>query len=617
MQTSPDPATPSVVAALALLDELVRLGVRHVVLAPGSRSAPLAYAAQHLERTGALTLHVRVDERAAAFTALGLAKVSRVPAAVVTTSGTAVANLHPAVLEADHGQVPLLLLTADRPPELRGVGANQATDQVGIFGPARTRLFVDLETPAGDRLAQQCAALRTTAARAVSAATGGEGGEPVGAVLAHPDLAHPGPVHLNLPYRDPLVPGGEGVALPESCRGRDDGGPWVRDLRRGHRDPRQENRDPRQAHHDLSLASERQPGTRLPDGPGTLAVIGDLPTAGHRRAAFAWASAHGVPVLAEPGSPPPPEHADVLLPHGTLALHAEAWRARHPVRSLVVIGRPTLGRQVAALQRAAEEVHLVSETHSWADPTHEQASIHPFASLRTDPADAARRGPEDSWLRDWRELGRALASAAGPLLQAERLESGMQVLAAVDRAAPPRARVFLGSSSAARDHHLGLARPRADVDVVASRGLAGIDGCLSTAAGLALADPEASTIAVVGDLTFLHDATALMLGPDEPVPDLTVVVLDDRGGGIFSTLEHGAPERSADFERVFATPTRSDLCAVAQAHGWPARTVTTGADLAAALGEPARGIRVLRVPLDLGRRRGDLDSLRLAAAGID
>ncbi|MGO4244277.1 thiamine pyrophosphate-binding protein, partial [Janibacter sp. RAF20_2_2] len=178
---------PSTTGARVLLDELVRLGVGELVLCPGSRSAPLAYAAHELERQGRLRLHVRVDERSAAFLALGLAKTSRRPAAVVTTSGTAVANLHPAVLEAHHGAVPLLLLTADRPPELRGVGANQATDQVGVFG-GHVRLALELETPSDP--ARQEPAWRTAAARAVAAATG---------ALAGPGSA--GPVHLDLPYR--------------------------------------------------------------------------------------------------------------------------------------------------------------------------------------------------------------------------------------------------------------------------------------------------------------------------------------------------------------------------------------------------------------------------------
>lgn len=561
------PTPPATVAARALLDELVRLGLRHLVLSPGSRSAPLAYAAQQLDREGRLRLHVRVDERAAGFLALGLAKVSRVPAAVVTTSGTAVANLHPAVLEAHHGEVPLLVLSADRPPELRGVGANQATDQPGLLDHRHCRLVVDVETPSADRLAAQVRALRSTAARAVAAATGALGGDP-------------GPVHLDLPYRDPLAPPVGGPWLPDDCAGRPDGRPWV------------------------ALPTVTAPtgggegGTADLVAPRTLAVVGDLATRGQRDAALAWAGAHDVPVLAETG--PGAADAPTLLPHGALALAAADWVEAHRPERLVLVGRTTLGRSVAALARDPRtEVHVVSTVPRWADPTHEAAGVHPFAAL------AERSGPraDPTWARDWADLGRRVEEALVELPGGshDRLTTGAEVVRVVDEALPTGARLFLGSSSVARDHQL-VARPRVDVDVVVSRGLAGIDGCVSTAAGLALADPGTPTYAAVGDLTFLHDSGALLVGPSEPVPDLTVVVLDDRGGSIFATLEYGAKELEDDFERVFATPTGTDVAALVRAHGWPATTVTTPDELRDVLA-PAPGLRVVVVPLDLGDRR--------------
>lgn len=576
---------PAVIAARALLDELVRLGLGHVVLAPGSRSAPLAYAAEALDRAGRLTLHVRVDERSAAFLALGLAKTTRVPAAVVTTSGTAVANLHPAVLEADHGQVPLLLLTADRPPELRGVGANQATEQVGIFGAGRCRLAVDLETPAADRIAAQLSSVRTTAARAVAAATGALGGAP-------------GPVHLNLPYRDPLVP-----TLLEGPSTADDEGasaPFVK----------------------LPALAPAVPAhgtpapTALPAAEGTLVVVGDLPTAEHRRAAFAWAAHHALPVIAEPGAPPEPEHAHVLLPHGTLALRT-GWLAEHRPDRVVVVGRPTLGRVVPALVRESPEVHLVTHRAGWADPTHASASVHPFASLVLPDGEAPTTTPPTTpWLDAWQQLGRRIEQAvADHLARDGRTVGGVDAVRALEQSLPADARVVLGSSSVARDHHLGLARPRPDVDVVASRGLAGIDGCVSTAAGVALADPR-PTYAVVGDLTFLHDSGALVLGPDEPRPDLTVVVLDDRGGSIFATLEYGEPGREEAFGRVFATPTATDLVALARAHGWVAERADGLDALTEAVAEVPSGPRVVVAPLELAERREQQRALADAVSGL-
>ena len=585
----PSEQPPSVVAARALLEELVRLGLRHVVLAPGSRSAPLAYAAEALDRAGRLTLHVRIDERSAAFLAVGLAKTTRVPAAVVTTSGTAVANLHPAVLEADHGQVPLILLTADRPPELRGVGANQATEQVGIFAPGRCRLVVDLETPATDRLEQQVRAVRTTAARATAAATGALSGAP-------------GPVHLNLPYRDPLAPVLDGS--DPVVTGDEGGSARLVALRA-----------PASVVPAPVTPAAGSPGpTAIPDDEGTLVVLGDLPTAEHRRAAFAWAAHHALPVLAEPGAPPAPEHAHVVVPYGTLALRAETWLEAHRPRRVVVVGRPTLGRAVPALVRQTDEVHLVTDRADWADPTHAAATVHPFAALAV--PEGSRATPT-TWLDTWQQLGRRLEQTVTDHLRAgSRSVGGVDVVRAVDVALPEGARVLLGSSSVARDHHLGLARPRADVDVVTSRGLAGIDGCVSTAAGLALADPGTPTYALVGDLTFLHDSGALVLGPDEPRPDLTVVVLDDRGGSIFATLEYGEAGREAPFGRVFATPTTTDLVALARAHGWTAERAEDLEDLRQTVAAAPAGHRVVVVPLDLAQRRGQQLALADAVSGL-
>ncbi|WP_322790234.1 thiamine pyrophosphate-binding protein, partial [Pseudokineococcus marinus] len=210
----PHPAQTCAVAAVAAL---VSRGVRHVVLCPGSRSAPLAYALADAERAGDLVVHVRTDERAAAFTALGAGRATGVPAAVVTTSGTAVANLHPAVLEAHHGGVPLLVLTADRPHALRGTWANQTSElQAGLFGAA-VRLAVDLPAPPpGEDLGAAAAAWARAVAAAADAARGlpplGEDGEPAG------PPGRPGPAHVDLALADPLVPEGDAPRPPVPSR---------------------------------------------------------------------------------------------------------------------------------------------------------------------------------------------------------------------------------------------------------------------------------------------------------------------------------------------------------------------------------------------------------------
>ena len=553
---------PSTAGARVLLDELVRLGVRELVLCPGSRSAPLAYAAHDLDAAGRLRLHVRVDERSAAFLALGLAKTSRRPAAVVTTSGTAVANLHPAVLEAHHGAVPLLLLTADRPPELRGVGANQATVQPGVFGDT-VRLALELETPADpDR---QAPAWRTAAARAVAAATGALTGQGCA-----------GPVHLDLPFRNPLAPGALAVDPHPALAGRPDNAPWVT--------------------LPAPPAVLDGPGAPLVHNPRTLVVVGELPTAEHRAAALAWADHHGAPVIAEPG----PGTSRLVLPHGDRLLAATDWVGEHLPSRVVVVGRPTLGRAVPALTRTPGlRVEVVTSGEpgagGWADATHAAAAVHPFAALRTDG-----EGQEPTpFAREWLAAGEAVAAALAPT--GDDLD-GPAVARAIHEAVPDGAALFLGSSSVARDLGHGVARVRDAVEVVTSRGLAGIDGCVSTAVGLALSR-SGPTVAVLGDLTFLHDANGLLVGPDEPRPDLTIVVVDDDGGSIFTTLEYGGDELAGPMRRLFTTPTGTDIEVLCGAHGVPATTATSAEQLSALVARPSEGIRVVRVPVDGAARR--------------
>ncbi|HEV7196253.1 MAG TPA: 2-succinyl-5-enolpyruvyl-6-hydroxy-3-cyclohexene-1-carboxylic-acid synthase, partial [Pedococcus sp.] len=362
---------PSTALAVVLVDELVRQGVRHAVLCPGSRSAPLAYALQNAERAGRLTLHVRVDERSAGFLALGLAKLTRVPAVVVTTSGTAVANLHPAVLEAHHGIVPLIVLSADRPPELRGTGANQTTVQPGMFGEA-VRWSHELGTPT--RQPGQQPGWRSVVSRAVAAARG--------------VLADPGPVHLNIPLREPLVPSGDDE-WPESLEGRPGGAPWTATsaatltsaAKSGPVGP-------------ISGPSDPLPAKRRPSGPDstpgvvvlapdvepierTLVVIGDLPAPGMFDEAVAWAVAHGWPVVAEPFGSHPREG---VVPHGPVLLSIREWLDDHEPDRVVVVGRVTLSRHVAnLLRRDGLRIETITATSSWSDPAGMSAVVHPWA----------------------------------------------------------------------------------------------------------------------------------------------------------------------------------------------------------------------------------------------
>ncbi|WP_129337614.1 2-succinyl-5-enolpyruvyl-6-hydroxy-3-cyclohexene-1-carboxylic-acid synthase [Cellulomonas endophytica] len=571
-------AGPAAHAARVLLAALADLGVRAVVLAPGSRSAPLAAALVDAslpddarpEGAPALDLHVRVDERVAGFLALGLARASGAPVAVVTTSGTAVANLHPAVLEAHHAGVPLLLLTADRPHELRGTGANQTTEQVGLFAGA-VRLAVDVPAPTGRP--GEDGDLRAVAVRAVTAATGARTGTP-------------GPVHLDLAYREPLLP----VV----------GSPWP---------------PPRPAARVVPAAPGAGPDLPLPDDRPTVVVAGD----GAGGVAAALGRARGWPVLAEPSSgartaSAGPAAYRLLLEHPALGGR---------VRRAVVLGRPTLSRPVQRLlgRPDVETVVVALGGAPWPDAARAADLVLPGVP----PAwlEPGRDEPPTSpWSAAWTEAGRRADAAVDAVLAAGRGAdapatralpplTGPEVARAVAAASAPQDVLVVGSSNPVRDLDL-LARWDAPPLVLANRGLAGIDGTLSTAVGVALALPRRRVRVLVGDLTFLHDVGGLLVGTLERDVDLQVVVADDDGGSIFHTLEPGEPERAAGFERVFGTPQGADLAALCAGLGVRHTRVSHPDALAAALAAPGTGRSVVQVRVDRTDRRGLGERLRVA-----
>ncbi|MEX2290755.1 MAG: 2-succinyl-5-enolpyruvyl-6-hydroxy-3-cyclohexene-1-carboxylic-acid synthase [Mycobacteriales bacterium] len=527
---------PSTALARVLVDELVRGGVREAVLSPGSRSAPLAFALHDADRAGRLRLHVRIDERSAGFLALGLAKASGRPVPVATTSGTATANLHPAVLEAAHAEVPLLVLTADRPPELRGTGANQTVDQIGLYGGA-VRLFADVGTP--ESRAGQNAYWRALACRALAAACGDLG-------------TAAGPVHLNLGLREPLVP--ENGDWVEPLDGRPDGAAWTARV----------------------PAQVLPPADDLP--PRTVVVLGDC-SRELTAAALRLAAARGFPVVAEPSSG---AVSDEVVPAAELVLAADGWLAAHPPDRVLVVGRPTLSRVVARLTGAAP-ADVVGAHGQWSDPARRAARVLPAVP-------APDGAVEDGWLQQWRAAGRAARRAVDEVLAGLELsEPGV----AAEVVAAAGGLLVVGSSKPVRD--LFLAGGREGLRVLANRGAAGIDGTVSTAVGAALAH-GGRTLALFGDLTFLHDANGLVLGPAEPRPDLTIVVVNNDGGAIFGLLEQGTPEHAAAFERVFGTPHGVDLQALCAATRTPYSLASTRTQLRAAL--TAGGLRVVEVRTD-------------------
>lgn len=606
---------PSTATATVLVDELVRCGVTEVVLCPGSRSAPLAYAVQAADRDGRLRMHVRVDERSAGFLALGLAKVSRRPAVVVTTSGTAAANLHPAVLEAHHGQVPMIVLTADRPAELRGAGANQTTVQPGLYGRA-VRWQVDL--PAAHGLVGEQRAWRTAVDRGWAAATGCSGPWGVGEA---------GPVHLNVGFRDPLLPDLRPTAAdrwPEPLAGRPDGRPWTASATSASRVGSFTGAAVPEAIRRIPVS-----GADDPVEDRTLMVLGDLPDPTMAAPALRFAELHGWPVVAEPFGA---GDRGRVLPHGPLVLAAADWLEEHLPARVLVVGRVTLNREVAGLLRhAGVRVEAVSAASDWADPGHLLAEVHPWTELVAAVAEAedevatwgARRPVDGTWAQAWQGVAAAVAGAVGPVIE-QSWPSGVAVARTVLTELGPHDILVAGSSNPARDLHLAHGGDLT-ATVVSNRGLAGIDGTVSTAVGVALsasAGPghrpsEGRVVALMGDLTFVHDSNGLLIGPDEPGADLTLVVVNDDGGGIFHTLEYGDPARAGDFERVFGTPTGTDVAAVCRAHHVGHTVASSPEDLTKALtrapdGE-ASGIRVVEVAVPRAAHRELRDRLRQVA----
>ncbi len=520
--------------AREVLTRLVAEGVTELVLSPGSRNAPLSYAALDLAAGGSVRLHTRIDERTAGFLALGLTKVGA-RTAVMCTSGTAVANLHPAVLEAAHAGVPLVVVTADRPARLRGTSANQTTDQVGIFGPlVPTHDLAELTDPAA------------------------------------PALAAAGPTHLNLQLDDPLVPSGKPPPI-------------------GHEPPR--HADDRRGWGPIDV----------PLGPRTVVVAGD--DAGPR--ARQLAEQAGWPLLAEPTSG---------ARTGTHALRCYRLLLDTDlggqVERVVVYGHPTLSRPVQRLlARADVEVLVVPGRGVWSAPP------HPVTSYVAHPTAAA---DDPAWLDAWRTADAEVGRRLDALLAAEAGLTPYDVVGAVSRSVPDGGLLVVGASSPIRDLDLmatayPVGRRR---KVIANRGLSGIDGTVSTAVGAALGRRDSSrAIALMGDVTFLHDANGLVLGPDEPRPDLTVVVVNDDGGSIFATLEQGAPEHAAAYERLFGTPHGVDLAALCAATRTPHWRVDSVAELEHALTAPHGGIEVVEVRVRRDDRR-DLDErIRSLSAG--
>lgn len=542
---------PSVDTASAILASLDALGLTHVLYCPGSRSAPFAYALE----AGAFSGDARavLDERGAGFMAVGLARTGALPA-IVVTSGTAVAELAPAVLEASHARLPLLLLTADRPGELRGVGASQATDQSRLFG-THVRAQVDLEPQEASR------SLVGHLTRCVAAACGAPTGTP-------------GPVQIDVAFRDPLTP-----ASPASpaASGDEAGASFV---------PRP-----------TRVLAASPVSARWEDvvGPATAGLIvageGALPRA------LEWSRASGFPLLAEPASGA--WAGGGVTPFEQSLVASSLGRE---VDTVVVTGRPTLSRPIHALLARPDVRVVVVDPHSpWVDISGNASAV--VADLE------ATRGPVDAAQAEWASRVRDAARDAGEridsLLAAGSGRTMLDLARAV--AASTSGPLVLGASNPVRAFDLAV--PTLEGRAIHSnRGQAGIDGTIATAVGIAVGAgsvggatvPASERVtAVMGDLTACHDASSLALAAAARA-HLDIIVADDRGGGIFATLEHGRATTPEAYDRWFGVAQEVDYEALAAAYRLAFARVDNPAQLARVLETPQAGPRLVHVPVERG-----------------
>lgn len=566
--TDPEVVNPSTALATVLVDELIRCGLTDAVVAPGSRSAPLALALHSAASApgSPLRLHVRIDERSASFLALGLAKTHGRPVVIVTTSGTAAAHCHAAVIEADEAGVPLLVLTADRPPELRGTGANQTIDQLKLYGSA-VRWFCEAGVP--ENRPGQVAYWRSLACRAWFCAAGN-------------GVAFPGPVHLNLPLREPLVPGlpdpaaAGSAAWCEPLAGRPGGAAWTQFAGQ-------------------QGESHGGPALMLDWTGRGVVVAGD--GAADPAGLAALAAQAGWPLLAEPSSGA--RQGPAALSSYPYLLDSPAFLSGHQPDLIISAGRPGLSRGQLALLRGAggsagagmRHVVLSQGPGRWSDPARTASEMAARVVLREAP-----QAGQSSWLQSWLAADAAARKAADETLSADGSLSEPALARAVAAALPAGGLLWAASSMPVRDldrHMLA----RADLRVLASRGASGIDGLVSAAIGAAIAHQASGggpAVALLGDLALLHDAPGLMLGPLDQRPDLCLIVVNNDGGGIFSTLEQAAfPDA---FERVFGTPHGASLPALAAAAGLPYTRLEQPEDLPAVLA--GTGLRIAEVRTD-------------------
>jgi len=504
----------STARARAIVEWVIDAGATHVVVAPGSRSAPLSWAFAQADEAQAIELHVRIDERDAGFYALGIAKATGQPVAIVVTSGSAVANLLPAVVEAWQSGIPLFVLTADRPASVRGQGAAQTINQVGIFSSfTQAAIDLGLDADVNDALTQ---VFEPTQFR--------------------------GPIHVNVQFDLPLMPDSSQVE-------------W----------------EPLRGLHTIAAQDSSSDIIQLDVPPHGLIIIGDVANPEDAQSAADLAEELGWPVLWEPSANA--HTAPTALAHGPLLL-ADPHALQADM--IITVGTVGLSRSVMRAIKVVPEhiaVHLNSAGPDIPDPVQSASRILndiPLATTQLDP----------EWLREWQRRESVAQSVVQQSLSPNTLTGPSAALILWDHAGE-NDQLFVAASWPVR-HIEAYAPVREGLHVFGNRGANGIDGLISTALGVAT-NSDARTYLLIGDVAFLHDVSGLNLPDDQVHPNLTIVVLDNDGSGIFSQLEQGAPAYARHYERIFGTPHGRDLWVIAESFGVPARRVTTKSELASGL----------------------------------
>ena len=542
-------------AALAhlVVEELLGFGVRDAVLSPGSRSTPLALQLARAEREGLLRLHVRIDERSAGFLALGLSKQSARIVPVICTSGTAVANLMPAIVEAAYSGIAVVALTADRPQRLRHRGSNQTIDQVGFFGQqVRSARDIHADGSRGGSDSQRTA-VRSTLREALGS-----------------NEFDRAPTHLNLAFDEPLVPDEFRPLVPS-----DPGDQSTSVLR-----------EPLEfALADVGVADVPQRG---------VIVVGEVVDQTTVDEVRELARSCGWPVVAEPNSNV--ATSPFFVPHASLLLADAKTAAGLRPDFVLTVGRFGLSRSVMGLVRSAgTHVSVWLGGKDRPDPTATASAV-----LCGVPRPLSQPRASGAWLEQWRTAQARMNDHL--LAEVADTPSGLSVADVVWRSIDPTDILFLGPSRTVRNFEAVMVGRAEAPLVIGNRGTSGIDGLVSSAWGIAsaqqAANPTARTVAVMGDLSVLHDRNGLIVPSDEPRPNLLLVVVDNDGGGIFSSLEQAAAEFAADFERVFGTPHGRDLATLVDGAGAPVQIVDSLTALQRTIEEPTVGVRIVVVRTD-------------------